>query len=116
MRDSPVRVSAVKSNQGFITRNFEVTLKGQAEETMAVGAIILAIGADLYDPRGEYGHGELPNVITSQELERSFSRTVASRLSRVPAPAGEEGSTASEPRVPRTSGNASSRSVPSSPK
>ena len=37
-----------------------------------VGAIILAMGADLYEPDGEFGYGELPNVITSAELERVF--------------------------------------------
>jgi heterodisulfide reductase subunit A len=41
-------------------------------ETLPTGAIILAIGADLYDPSGEYGYGKLPNVVTSAELERVF--------------------------------------------
>jgi heterodisulfide reductase subunit A len=56
---------------GFVG-NFEAALKGGSDETLRVGVIILAIGADLYDPVGEFGYGELPNVITSQELERSF--------------------------------------------
>ncbi|UCG16788.1 MAG: CoB--CoM heterodisulfide reductase iron-sulfur subunit A family protein, partial [Phycisphaerales bacterium] len=70
---------------GFVG-NFEVTLKsaakegrrdraakGKAEssadetgEVLAVGAIILAVGADLYDPQGEHGYGKYPNVLTSQ--------------------------------------------------
>jgi heterodisulfide reductase subunit A len=37
-----------------------------------VGAIILAVGADLYNPWGEYRYGRLPNVITSAELEQAF--------------------------------------------
>ncbi|MFQ5805362.1 MAG: FAD-dependent oxidoreductase, partial [Phycisphaerae bacterium] len=41
-------------------------------QTLPVGAIILAFGANLHDPRGEYGYGELPNVLTSQELEHAF--------------------------------------------
>ena len=52
--------------------NFEVKLSGATDEILHVGAIILAIGADLYDPQGEYGYGKLPNVITSQELERKL--------------------------------------------
>jgi heterodisulfide reductase subunit A len=39
---------------------------------LPVGAIVLAMGADLYDPQGEYGYGQLSNVVTSQQLERSF--------------------------------------------
>ncbi len=66
----------VENITGFVG-NFEVTLKTadapQSEtETLPVGAIILAIGADLADPQGEYGYGKLPNVWTSQELERAF--------------------------------------------
>lgn len=58
---------------GFVG-SFAATLKGQADEVLQVGAIILAIGASLYEPpRGEYGYGRLPNVLTSQELERAFS-------------------------------------------
>ena len=56
---------------GFVG-SFEVTLKGATEELLPVGAIILSMGADLYDPKGEFGYGKLPNVLTSQELERKF--------------------------------------------
>lgn len=52
--------------------SFEVALSGRSGERLTVGAIILAIGADLYDPQGEYGYGTLPNVLTTQELERAF--------------------------------------------
>ncbi len=55
--------------------NFEVKLKGASEETLPVGAIILAVGADLYDPKGEYGYGKLPNVVTSLEFERMLLQT-----------------------------------------
>jgi len=61
----------VKSIRGFVG-NFEATLQGVIEETLPIGAIILAVGADLYEPRGEYRYGEFPNVITSEELERRF--------------------------------------------
>jgi heterodisulfide reductase subunit A len=53
--------------------NFEVQLSGKQEETLKAGAIILAIGASLHDPQGEYGYGEYPNVITSQQLEQEFA-------------------------------------------
>ena len=52
--------------------NFLATLIGAHEETLEIGAIVLATGAALYDPTGEYGYGELSNVITSEELERAF--------------------------------------------
>ena len=61
----------VKDITGFVG-NFEVTLEGETEEIVPAGAIILALGADLYDPKGEFGYGEMPNVITSAELEGKF--------------------------------------------
>jgi heterodisulfide reductase subunit A len=65
--------TTVEGISGFVG-SFEATLKGQTDEVIRVGAIILAIGADLYQPpRGEYGYGRLSNVLTSQELERAFS-------------------------------------------
>ena len=61
----------VENITGFVG-SFEVSLKGQRNELLPTGAIILAIGAALYDPTGEYGYGKLPNVVTSAELERAF--------------------------------------------
>jgi heterodisulfide reductase subunit A len=52
--------------------NFQVTLKGKVDEVLPVGAIILAYGADLYDPGSEHRYNELPNVLTSAELEKLF--------------------------------------------
>jgi heterodisulfide reductase subunit A len=63
--------AAVEDITGFVG-NFEIRVNGTHQETLQAGAIILAIGADLYDPQGEYGYGELPNVITSEDLERKF--------------------------------------------
>ncbi len=60
----------VENITGYVG-NFEVTLKG-VDEKLEVGAIILAVGADLYDPGDEYRYNELPNVITSQEFEELF--------------------------------------------
>ncbi|MBW1740233.1 MAG: hydrogenase iron-sulfur subunit [Deltaproteobacteria bacterium] len=45
------------------------------EETVHVGAIIVATGIKPYDPTGLYGYGDnrFPDVITSMELERMMS-------------------------------------------
>ena len=61
----------VAAVSGFVG-NFEIGLTGRAPETLRAGVIILAFGADLYDPTGEYGYGALPGVVTSLELERAF--------------------------------------------
>jgi heterodisulfide reductase subunit A len=61
----------VENITGFVG-NFEATLKGEAEETLPVGAIVLAYGADLHDPGTAFRHDELSNVISSAELERRF--------------------------------------------
>ena len=74
LRRSGARVllnTEVAAVRGFVG-SFEVDLEGPTPETLPVGALVLAIGADLHDPQGEYGYGELPNVITSEELERVF--------------------------------------------
>jgi heterodisulfide reductase subunit A len=48
-----------------------------SEETLDVGAIILAPGFSVFDARikKEYGYGEYPNVVTSLEFERFLSAT-----------------------------------------
>jgi heterodisulfide reductase subunit A len=63
---------------GFVG-NFDVELadasgkKKGATKKVRAGAIVLATGADLYDPKGEYHYGEFPNVITILELEKNFA-------------------------------------------
>ncbi len=74
LRNSGARVllnTDVTKITGFVG-NFEATLTGASEEVLPVGAIVLATGAELYDPQGEYRYDELPNVVTSWELERAF--------------------------------------------
>jgi heterodisulfide reductase subunit A len=61
----------VAAVRGFVG-SFEIDLEGAVPETLPVGALVLAIGADLHDPQGEFGYGELTNVITSDDLERVF--------------------------------------------
>ena len=59
----------VKDVGGFIG-NFDVTLDQDEEERkINVGTIIVAIGAEVLKPTGQYGYGKLPNVITQLELE-----------------------------------------------
>jgi len=61
----------VEGVEGYVG-NFDITLSGKTTEVMAAGAIILAFGADLYDPKGDFGSGELTNVITASDLEKHF--------------------------------------------
>jgi heterodisulfide reductase subunit A len=60
----------VEAISGFVG-NFEVKLDGGCEEELEVGSIILAFGADLHTPDGEFRYGELANVVTSEDLERA---------------------------------------------
>ncbi len=74
LRDSGARVlleTEVEAISGYVG-NFDVQLKGQHSDSIEVGAIILAFGADLYDPVAEYGYRKFHNVITSEEMERLF--------------------------------------------
>jgi heterodisulfide reductase subunit A len=63
---------------GFVG-NFDVELadasgkKKGATKKVRAGAIVLATGADLYEPKGEYGYGKFANVVTSLELEGNFA-------------------------------------------
>jgi len=55
---------------GFVG-NFDVKLKiGKKERELKVGAIVVAIGSDLFRPDGFYGYGRYANVYTNMELER----------------------------------------------
>ncbi len=50
---------------GFVG-NFDVSTSGGG---FKVGAIVVATGADIYTPTGEFGYDKWENVITNQELE-----------------------------------------------
>jgi len=53
--------------------NFQVKLSIKGEESeFTVGAIVLATGADLYDPAQRYGYSQYQNVITNMELEQKI--------------------------------------------
>ena len=53
-----------------------VVLKDEPQTSeLAVGAIVLATGFDPYEPRqGEYGYGEIPEVVTLPQWIRALSR------------------------------------------
>ncbi len=63
----------IASVDGFVG-NFHVAVKGpEAEETLEAGAIVVAIGSDLYKPQ-EYGYGEHASVVTNLELEERLRK------------------------------------------
>ena len=53
-----------------------VVLKDEPQiHELTAGAIVLATGFDPYEPRqGEYGYGEIPEVVTLPQLIRTFSQ------------------------------------------
>jgi len=59
----------IKTVKGFVG-NFEVeAVSNNENKNLIVGAIILAIGADLYKPENKFCYGKYSNVYTSMELE-----------------------------------------------
>ncbi|MBN1347934.1 CoB--CoM heterodisulfide reductase iron-sulfur subunit A family protein [candidate division KSB1 bacterium] len=62
--------TSVTKVDGFVG-NFEVTT---TNGTLKIGSIILALGADTYIPKNEFGYGKLKNVITNFELEQRLSK------------------------------------------
>jgi len=62
--------STVKHSEGFIG-NFKVTINHEGkEETLDVGTIIVATGADVLKPQGMYCYGQSKNIVTQLELEQ----------------------------------------------
>jgi len=63
-------MSTVKNVEGFIG-NFKVTLDQEGKnEALDVGTIIVATGAEVFEPSGMYCYGECKNVVTQFELEQ----------------------------------------------
>ena len=64
--------SRVADVKGFIG-SFDVGIETRGEpETLSVGTIIVATGADYLSPEGLYGYGQVDNVVTQMELEQLF--------------------------------------------
>jgi heterodisulfide reductase subunit A len=59
--------SQVKEIKGFVG-NYEITVAGETEESFKVGAIILAVGAKLLEPKGIYNY-DGNRIITQLQLE-----------------------------------------------
>jgi heterodisulfide reductase subunit A len=77
LKDAGVDVrtgTVLRSVSGFVG-NFEAAIgpagddESALTETLAVGSIVLAIGADLYEPESGYLGAGLPNVIPNTEVE-----------------------------------------------
>jgi heterodisulfide reductase subunit A len=63
-------LSTVKRIEGFIG-NFEITINREGkEQTLKIGTIVVATGADVFKPHGMYCYGVNKNVITQLELEK----------------------------------------------
>ena len=75
--------STLRRSEGFIG-NFKVTIdcKGK-EETLNVGTIIVATGAEVLKPRGIYLYGENRDVITQLELEQLLKEKTFPKLKNV---------------------------------
>ena len=69
----------VKGVGGFVG-NFEVHLEsdgsnGDFKEPIKVGAVVVAVGSNLYRPeRGEFGFGIYTNVFTNEQFEQEISK------------------------------------------
>ena len=63
--------TVVEETEGFIG-NFKVTVQNKdgMKQRLEVGTIIVATGADNFEPTGMYGYKEYENVITQIELEK----------------------------------------------
>jgi len=66
--------SKVKDVAGFIG-NFDITVDQDGKESkFKVGTIVVAIGAEVLRPVGQYGYGEMSNVLTQLELEERIKK------------------------------------------
>jgi len=64
----------VREVSGFIG-NFNVVVAQDGKENkFTAGTIIVAVGADKLKPVGQYGYGEMANVITQLELEERMKK------------------------------------------
>ncbi|MGA9348540.1 MAG: CoB--CoM heterodisulfide reductase iron-sulfur subunit A family protein, partial [Anaerolineae bacterium] len=62
--------ATIQEVSGYVG-NFQVTVAtGDGEREFDVGTVIVATGADVWQPVGMYGYGQFPNVLTQLELEQ----------------------------------------------
>lgn len=62
-----IKLNTEVTEIGGFVGNFDITLANG--DKFKTGAIIVAAGAALHDPTGEFGYGEFSNVLTNMELE-----------------------------------------------
>ena len=63
--------ATVKDVKGFIGNyNVSIEVKGKGNVNVKAGTIIVATGADYFEPIGMYGYKEYENVITQLQLEQ----------------------------------------------
>ena len=71
--------------QGYVG-NFTVTFEQANAKSISLksGAIVLAIGSDLYDPKvhNDYGYGNQTNIITNLELEKKLKNNKLPKVHR----------------------------------
>ncbi len=65
----------VKEVSGYVG-NFHATIVGpDGEKSVQVGTIIVATGAEVLTPNGQYGYEQFPNVVTQLKLEEQIKET-----------------------------------------
>jgi len=76
--------TVVKQVKGFIG-NFDVSVQRENRETanFQVGTIIVATGADIFEPLGMYGYKKYDNVITQFKLEQLLKDNQLKKPERV---------------------------------
>lgn len=73
----------VKKVDGYIG-NFDVSVSsGGKEEKIKVGTVTVATGAHELEPKGLYGYGKYPNVITQLQLEERFRNKTLDKIKNV---------------------------------
>jgi len=73
----------VESIHGYIG-NYDVSIKQKSGiDEFKVGTIIVATGAEVYEPNGLYGYGKYKNVITQLELEDLLKNNKTGNLKEV---------------------------------
>jgi heterodisulfide reductase subunit A len=69
----------IESIEGFVG-NFDVTLESKEKKSsikkhqFKVGAIVMAIGAGIFDPESRFSYNQYPNIITNYELEKQLAQ------------------------------------------
>ncbi|NVM54156.1 MAG: CoB--CoM heterodisulfide reductase iron-sulfur subunit A family protein [Candidatus Helarchaeota archaeon] len=79
-----VFTNAKLTKVGGYVGNFEIEIAQEEElHQIKVGAVIVATGANELKPKGLFGYGKYPNVITQLELEEKLKNNAVSNLKDV---------------------------------